>query len=163
MWRKIHATMKKQFTSSVNGEIESGGYTTDLVIKIDETNIVFDITDSMTMADEGAKTVSIRTSCSSSRCTVLLGVTLSGIKLHPFIIFKGSPLRRLYREWTCAGTQYLRILVFAVQQKAWINYPKFLDWIDKVWKAPNVSTDGQVYGPQNGIRKSRFGGFVNRC
>jgi DDE superfamily endonuclease len=130
---RYDAGIMEEFTSYVNGQIESGGYTADLVVNIDETNIEFDMTGTMTLAPEGAQTVSIRTSGSSSRCTVLLGVTLSGIKLPPFIIFKGSATGRLYREWTCAGTQYPNTSKYAVQAKAWIDSPTMLEWIDKVW------------------------------
>ena len=60
-------------------------------MNIDETNIEFDMIGSISLADQGSRTVSLRSTGSFSRCTVLLGVTLSGEKLPPFIIFKGKP------------------------------------------------------------------------
>ncbi len=42
---------------------------------------------STTLDNVGAKTVKITGTGASARCTVLLGVTLTGEKLSPFIIF----------------------------------------------------------------------------
>jgi hypothetical protein len=36
---RYNEEIMQQFTSYVNGQIESGGYTIDLVVNIDETNI----------------------------------------------------------------------------------------------------------------------------
>ena len=61
-----------------------------------------------------------------------MGVTLSGQKLPPFIIFKGMPNSRIAREWT-GSTEYPSTSIYAIQQKAWIDERTFLEWIRKVW------------------------------
>jgi hypothetical protein len=52
----------RQFTSYVNAQIESCGYTCDCIVNIDKTDIKIVMTGSITFYDEGTKTVSIRTS-----------------------------------------------------------------------------------------------------
>jgi len=86
----------------------------------------------VTLENQGSKTVSLQSSGSSARCTVLLGVTLSGKKLPPFVIFKGMPNGRIAREWT-GSTNYPSTSIYAVQQKAWIDEQTFLEWIRKLW------------------------------
>ena len=53
----------------------------------------------LTLADKGAKTISLRSNGSSMRCTVLLGVTMSGEKLAPLVVFKGVPDARIQQEF----------------------------------------------------------------
>jgi len=122
----------EDFVMYVNEQIATGGFPADNVVNIDETNIEFDMTGSVTLADQGSRTVSVRSSGSSARCTVLLGVTLSGRKLPPFVIFKGKPNGRIAREWT-GSTEYPTTCIYAVQEKAWIDERTFLEWIRKVW------------------------------
>ena len=69
------------------------------VVNIDETNINFDIESGLTLATKGDKTVSLKTTGTSMRCTVLLGVTLNGEKLSPLVVFKGQPNRRIARTF----------------------------------------------------------------
>ncbi len=51
-----------------------------------------------TLDNVGAKTVTITGMGASARCTVLLGVTLTGEKLPPVIIFKGMPNGRVAHD-----------------------------------------------------------------
>ena len=95
---RYESSVIEQFVAYVNEQITTGGFTADSVVNIDETNIEFDMTGSVTLANQGSRTVSLRSSGSSARCTVLLGVTLSGQKLPPFIIFKGMPNGRIAHE-----------------------------------------------------------------
>jgi hypothetical protein len=69
------------------------------VVKIDETNIFFDMESGLTPANNGDKTVSLKTTGTSMRCTVLLGATLSGEKLTPLIVFKRQPNGRIARTF----------------------------------------------------------------
>jgi hypothetical protein len=114
---RYDATTIQEFTNYVNEQIRSGGYLADCVVNIDETNIDFDMTGNITLADAGSTTISIRTNGSCNRCTVLLGVSLSFLKLPPFIIFKGKSPRLIPREWTAANTEYPRTSVYAIQVK----------------------------------------------
>ena len=129
---QYNLSVMEQFVAYVNEQIQTGGFSADSVVNIDETNIEFDMTGSVTLANQGSRTVSLRSSGSSAWCTVLLGVTLSGQKLPPFVIFKGMPNGRIAREWT-GSTEYPSTSIYAVQQKAWIDERTFLEWIRKVW------------------------------
>jgi DDE superfamily endonuclease/Transposase len=129
---RYDSSVIEQFVTFVNGQIATGSFSPDSVVNIDETNIEFDMTGSVTLANQGSRTVSLRSSGSSARCTVLLGVTFSGKKLPPFVIFKGMPNGRIAREWT-GSTDFPSTSIYAVQQKAWIDERTFLEWIRKVW------------------------------
>jgi len=78
------------FVQYVNGQITCGKYPKSNVVNIDETNIYFDMVGSITLADKGSRTVSVKSSGTSARCSILLGVTIDGRKLPPFIIFRGK-------------------------------------------------------------------------
>ena len=69
------------------------------IVNIDETNIYFDLAEGLALADKGAKTISLCTNGSSMRCTVLLGVFMSGEKLAPLVVFKGVPDTRIQCEF----------------------------------------------------------------
>jgi hypothetical protein len=59
------------------------------VVNIDKTNVYFDMTGSVTLADKGSRTVSVKSSGMSACCLVLFDVTMDGNKLLPFDIFRG--------------------------------------------------------------------------
>ena len=100
-----------QFVEYVTEEIQRLGIGPKCVVNIDETNVDFDMTGRVTLARRGSRTVSIRSTGSSARVTALLGVTMSGVKLEPFLIFKGQPNGRIIREFTMLhypeGCKYL--------------------------------------------------------
>ena len=121
------------FFSYVNEQISCLGISGTNIVNIDETNIDFEMVSGMTLSGQGDRTVSIKKSGSSSRCTVLLGVTLSGDKLPPMIIFKGQPNGRIAREWNNPEFGYPEDCEYEVQEKAWIDQVTFLKWIQKVW------------------------------
>jgi hypothetical protein len=87
-----------KFVVYVNKQIVSGNFGPSEIVNIDKTNIEFDMIGSLTLVGQGSRTVSLRSTGSSSRCTVLLGVTLSGEKLPPFIIFKGNQMDELLAD-----------------------------------------------------------------
>ena len=122
------------FVSYVNEQIACLGVPGSHIVNIDKTNIDFDMVSGITLANRGSRTVSVKKSGSNGRCTVLLGVTLSGEKLPPLIIFKGKPNGRICREWTGPSSPYPRSGVYAVQHNAWIDRSVFMMWIEKVWK-----------------------------
>ena len=80
-----------QFTQYVNESIKLGKYDSSCVVNIDETNVYFDMVGSYTLEKRGSKTVSILSTKSSNRCTVILGCAMDGTKLPPFLVFKGVP------------------------------------------------------------------------
>jgi transposase-like protein len=131
-----------QFVEYVTEEIQRLGIGPDCVVNIDETNVDFDMTGNVTLARKGSRTVSIRSTGSSNRVSVLLGVTMSGTKLEPFLIFKGKPTGRIIREF--AQMNYPEGCVYTVQQKAWIDEESFSVWIEKIWK-PFCESRPQTY------------------
>ena len=50
------------------------------------------------MEKHGARTIGMKISGTSGRCTVLLGVSLSREKLPPFIVFKGTSDGQIRRQ-----------------------------------------------------------------
>ncbi|RHY13428.1 hypothetical protein DYB32_010928, partial [Aphanomyces invadans] len=69
------------------------------VVNMDETAVNFEPTINSTVAPKGSKTVSVR--CASSNnpsITVCLAVTTTGVKLPPFVVFKGVPGARIYAQ-----------------------------------------------------------------
>jgi hypothetical protein len=123
----------------INSCILAGKYRGDCVINIDETNIDFDPSPATTLCRVGQRTVSIRNNGSSARATCLLGVTMSGHKLPPLIIFKGQPGGRISREFTNPAFNYPQDCIYNVQPKAWNEARVFLDWKHRVL-APYAAT-----------------------
>jgi DDE superfamily endonuclease len=140
-WHVIHVAQNTRYKASVidnfvvyvSKQIVSGNFGPSEIVNIDETIIEFDMIGPLTLAYQGSRTVSLRSTGSSSHCTVLLGVTLSDEKLPPFIIFKGKPNGQIAHEWT-GTTEYLSTSIYAVQDIAWIDERTFLPWIEKFWR-----------------------------
>ena len=141
-WRKI-TTQQTQNTrysqadiidwvAHVNETIDSFDVPEDMSINMDETNLYFDCSGSYSWASRGSKEVSSRTTGSSHRSTVVLAVTLSGKKLDPMIIFKGTPGGRIEKEFTTPSLNYPRDQVYAVQEKAWMEERLMQVWAKKV-------------------------------
>ena len=63
----------KNFVEYVNGQIATGQYSASNIVNIDETNIYYDMTGAITLANRGSMTISVRTSGSSSRCSKMGG------------------------------------------------------------------------------------------
>lgn len=103
------------------------------MVNIDETSVYFDMNGAVALAGRGSRTVSVRCTGSSQRCSILLGVTKSGEKLPPFLIFKGKPNGRIAREWT-GKTRFSSSSIYTVQEKAWVEKTVFSYWVDKIWK-----------------------------
>ena len=82
----------QDFTNYINSPLVLGQYRQDCVVNIDETNIFFDMEGGLTLAEEGGKTVSLKTTGNSRRCTVLIGVTMNGEKLTPFVASRASQM-----------------------------------------------------------------------
>lgn len=120
--------MKADFVDMVNEEILKAGYELDCVVNIDETNINFDMVTASTFERASTKTVSMKET-SALRCTVLLGVSLAGQKLKPFVIFKGRRNGKIDRELKSFPSD----CIYAVQEKAWIDKDTFNDWTNEVW------------------------------
>jgi hypothetical protein len=121
------------FVKYVNEQIIIEKYTCNQIVNIDETNIYFDQTSKITLARRGDTTVSAMATGCTNCCTVLLGVTMDGRVLPPFIVFIGKKSGRVVREWRGA-TDYPKSCLYTVQEKGWIDKITFLEWINLVWK-----------------------------
>jgi DDE superfamily endonuclease len=125
----------RDFVDNVNHTIETRQIPKDCVVNMDETNMYFDQKGRLTLANKGDKTINATGTGSSQRCTVVLAATLSGEKLPPFVIFKGTPGARgnsVERELETFG--YPTSCTFAVQEKAWMDAATFLVWVERNWK-----------------------------
>ena len=124
------------FVCCLNEHIEMMKYPASLIVNIDETNVDFDMPSTTTLAQRGERTISVRGTGSSYRCTALLGVTMSGEKLPPFIVFTGTRNGRIMREISGESGRngFPSDVVMSVQKKGWIDEELMLEWIDRVWK-----------------------------
>jgi DDE superfamily endonuclease len=93
------------------------------------------------LANKGDKTVSLKTTGTSMRCTVLLGATLNGEKLTPLVVFKGQPNGMIARAFngTPASMKYV------CQEKAWVDQRVSRHWIAQVWKPFAVERADKTY------------------
>jgi hypothetical protein len=123
------------FVGYVNRQIQCNKYIADCIVNFDQTNIDFDIAASTTLENRGRRSISIKNTGSSKRCTVLLAVTLSGVKLPPFIIFEGQPgdRSRIRREFKDPKFGYPQSNFYTVQPKAWDDQNTHMQWVEKVW------------------------------
>lgn len=126
------------------------GVADECVVNFDETNVYFSFDTVSTLNRRGERTVSARKADSTNRCTVMIGVSATGVKLQPYIIYKGSLGRtgrivqemRKVQEYQSNMVQggeethlgYPVSNCYAVQPKAWMDEVKMLDWIDQVWR-----------------------------
>jgi hypothetical protein len=141
------------WVSYIKEKMSMIGITADCLVNFDETNVYFSFESVITLNRKGERTVSARKADSTNRCTVMIGVSASGVKLPPYIIYKGSlgrtgriaqELKRVreHQESNIAGgaagdEQYLGYPVsnrYAVQPKAWMDEEKMLDWVEQVWE-----------------------------
>ena len=131
----------QDFVTYINSQLFQGQYSWQYVANIDETNIFFSMKSGLTLANKGDKTVSPKTTETSMRCTVLLGVTVSWEKLTPFVVFKGQPNGRNARTFNGipASMKYL------CQEKAWVDQRVYKHWITEVWSPFMVQRTDNSY------------------
>lgn len=120
-----------------------------LVANFDETNVYFAPEHKCTIAKRGSRTISLRNPNSSACCTAMLGVTMGGFKLPPYIIFKGKSNSRhgLVAKEIADPPKYGYLNcdnVYGVQEKAWMDEAQMLLWIEKVWKPFRIECEGAV-------------------
>ena len=92
---RYEASVIDDFVVYVNEQIVSGNFGPSEIVNIDETNIEFDMIGSLTLADQGSRPVSLRSTGSSSCYTVLLGVTLSGESYPHFLFSRENQMDKL--------------------------------------------------------------------
>jgi hypothetical protein len=126
------------WVSYAHHSIKIGNYKACDVVNIDETNINFDLASRTRLAGRGERKIGCATTVSSTRCTVLLGVTLDGEKLPLFIIYKGvntshSLVKREPKDLAARRSFYLEGQVYTVQAKAWMYEQAMIKLVDEVW------------------------------
>jgi transposase-like protein len=120
------------FVAEVNATLQEESIPLDCAVNIDETNLYYDMTSTVTLARRGLRNVRIRKSKGNSRCTVLLGAAMDGTKLPPFIIFIGKAGANIER--TCNQSPlYPQDCRYCAQASGWVDQRNFNLWIDTVW------------------------------
>lgn len=117
----------------------------DAVANFDETNVYFAPTFDTTIEERGSRTVSIQSAKSSNRCTAMLGCTMGGTMLTPFVIWQGenTPGGKIRAECEMPSQHgYAPGLVYTVQSKAWMNEVAMKYWVEWVWKPYAASVEG---------------------
>jgi DDE superfamily endonuclease len=138
----------------VNGQMALYNIPHENILNADETNVPFVPLSNTTLNVHGYKTISVRKPDSSQCATLMIGVSASGEKLPPFIIFTGkiSAASRVGKffmkkneehvEALTAGTLHANSAiggfplncVYGVQAKAWMDQCTMLIWVAQVWK-----------------------------
>jgi DDE superfamily endonuclease len=109
----------------------------------DETNVFFSPDSKKTLSRRGLRSIIVTQSESSQRCTVMIGVSGSGHKFPPYLIFKGKSTGRIvqdlnrvndnHEEGSLALNNSFPVSSFyAIQNKAWMDSTLMLDWVEKV-------------------------------
>lgn len=116
------------------------------VYNCDQTNVLFSMDSAYTYEKRGSKYVGIKSADSNGRATAMLACSLTGRKLPPFLIFRGSQSvnGRIIRE-LARGDGFPDDVELSVQPKAWMDEGQMLRWIDAVWKPHAVSQRKIVY------------------
>ena len=127
---------EQDFLSVVNDYISMLNIPASMIVNIDETNVDFDQPSSITLSRRGQRTISVRGTGSSYRCTALLGVTMTGEKLPAFIVFTGTRNGRIIREISgeVVSRGFPSDVVMSVQKNGWMDEELMIEWIDRVWK-----------------------------
>jgi hypothetical protein len=127
-------TVKQEYVKYINEQIKIGLYRPQDIVSIDETNFDFDQVSGETLDNRGDRTIGCAVTGSANLCTVILACTMSGEKLPPYIIFKGKDKRgRCVWKYFPTKTKraehgYPEDSLYAVQEKAWMDQKRFLDW-----------------------------------
>jgi hypothetical protein len=126
----------ENFVNKVNERISMGEFDPNSVINMDETNFNFDDTRPTTLERVGSRTVSVRGTKACRRASVILAVTLGGLKLPPFVIFKAKRGARVHREVTVRAFQngYPSGIFITVQKSAWNDSVVMREWVERVYK-----------------------------
>jgi hypothetical protein len=106
----------QDFVAYVNNQLFQGQYSSS-VVNIDETYIFFVMESGLSLANKGDKTVSLKTTGTSMRCTVLLGNSLNGEKLTNPVVFKGQPNGRIAKTLNVMPAS----IKYVCQENAWVD------------------------------------------
>jgi DDE superfamily endonuclease len=143
---RLSENEKLHFVKYIQDKMTSLGIDKSAVCNFDETNVGFSWESRSTINKKGATTVSVAKPSTTQRCTAMIGVSGSGYKFPPFVIFKGesgprATVNRLLRsinsiqETTTDGEHlgYPLSIRYAVQSNAWMDATRMHKWIDDVY------------------------------
>ena len=109
---------------------KTGNFLMGQIGNMDETPIWLDMLCNYTVEQKGTKQVPIRTSgCENQHITVMLGTTVDGHKLPPFLIFKRKTPPRTPKNAKLFPTD---ILMWH-QENGWMMHQLMFDWLENVW------------------------------
>ena len=98
-------------------------------MNIDETNIYFDMESGLPLVNTKSNTMSLKTSGSLMRCSILLGVTLNGEKLTPLVVFKRKSNGRIAKNFAGMPAS----MRYVCQDKARVDQRVFKYWNMEIW------------------------------
>jgi hypothetical protein len=107
-------------------------YIPELVVNIDQTAVYHGMTRRRTFERRGSRTVRVlENPLSSVRSTAILGITLSGHKLKPLVVFKGCADGRIAQNITTGREKLPSGVEYSVQRNAWSDERVMSDFIQK--------------------------------
>jgi Ni/Co efflux regulator RcnB len=125
----------RDFHKYIGTKIRCLGIKASAVYNFDETNIDFCPNLNSTYCIKGKITIGIKVAKSSQRCTVMLGCSMTGEKVPPFVIFAGADTKNgVIRKQIANKTGLPQSMEYQVQKKAWMDEASMLEWIERVWK-----------------------------
>ena len=108
------------------------------IANMDQTPLFFSMTPKRTLDKRGLRTVNVRKSSSSTmRVTMAVTVTAAGTTLPPYFVFKGKPGGRIEKR---EFTTFPEGAFYSVQDNAWMDQHKMIDWVENVVKPWGLST-----------------------
>lgn len=109
---------------------EEGGYQEDQILNIDQTGVFFENPRSTTLAHRGARQAPIITNKLSVRATAMMTISMSGKKLRPYVVFKGTrgPRSRIARKLDELPAD----CIYSIQPNAWIDVCEMEKYTDSV-------------------------------
>ena len=127
-------TKTKDYMKYVWKKVKQANRHPDWIGNMHQTGVAHSCESKKTLEEKGRKTVSLRKSMSDTRRSTLnMMFILSGTRLPPMIIFKGTPKGRIERR---AEFPNLPVIAFNECQpkKAWCDERIMLLWVEKVVK-----------------------------
>ena len=142
-----HMEFMKDWVRYVLGQIKMLNIPYENVANFDETNLDFSVDGGPTLNSKGADTVAVKAGKSSDRATGFVGVSMTGECFTPYIIYKGTDKAtgRVHREFKSPKFSYPAGMEYAVQDKAWMDETRMLDWVERIWKPWAATKKGTTY------------------
>jgi hypothetical protein len=132
----------------VLGQIEMLGIPYENVANSDETNLNFNVDGGQTLNTKGQKTVGVKGAKSSDRATAMIGVSMMRECFTPYIVYKGTQNKmtgRIWGDFNSPNFMYPQEQEYAVQERAWMDETKKLDWVERIWKPWAATKKGTTY------------------